>query len=110
MTQPAPSEVVLEPLAVPSSTRTSQPPLRRMEFAPHAAPCHCPSDTRPWSPTVTDKKAWTKPELIVLVRGRPEEAVLGACKTLGGAGGDSTAAGGCAKTGCSPTCDSRIGS
>jgi hypothetical protein len=27
------------------------------------------------------KKAWKKPELIVLVRGRPEEAVLAACKT-----------------------------
>ena len=27
------------------------------------------------------KKAWFKPALIVLVRGRPEEAVLTACKT-----------------------------
>ena len=26
------------------------------------------------------KKTWSKPELIVLVRGKPEEAVLGACK------------------------------
>lgn len=26
------------------------------------------------------KKAWAKPELIVLVRGKPEEAVLNACK------------------------------
>ena len=25
-------------------------------------------------------KAWEKPKLIVLVRNRPEEAVLGACK------------------------------
>ena len=31
-------------------------------------------------------KKWTKPELIILVRSRPEEAVLGACK---GGGGDS---------------------
>jgi hypothetical protein len=30
--------------------------------------------------------AWRKPELIVLVRGRPEEAVLGACKTGGALG------------------------
>jgi hypothetical protein len=30
--------------------------------------------------TDTTKKAWSKPELIVLVRGRPEEAVLAACK------------------------------
>ncbi len=27
------------------------------------------------------KKVWTKPQLIVVVRGRPEEAVLLACKT-----------------------------
>jgi len=26
-------------------------------------------------------RAWSKPELIVLVRSRPEEAVLGVCKT-----------------------------
>jgi len=28
------------------------------------------------------KKEWTEPELIVLVRNKPEEAVLGACKTV----------------------------
>ena len=27
------------------------------------------------------KKAWVAPELIVLVRNNPEEAVLGVCKT-----------------------------
>lgn len=27
------------------------------------------------------KKKWDKPELIVLVRGKPEERVLSACKT-----------------------------
>ena len=27
-----------------------------------------------------EKRPWTKPELIVLLRGRPEEAVLRACK------------------------------
>ncbi len=27
------------------------------------------------------KKAWVRPELIVLVRGKPEEAVLGTCKS-----------------------------
>ena len=26
------------------------------------------------------KKSWSNPELIVLVRGKPEEAVLGGCK------------------------------
>jgi hypothetical protein len=30
----------------------------------------------------TEKKQWTKPELIVLVRSKPEEAVLAACKAL----------------------------
>lgn len=29
------------------------------------------------------KKSWKKPELIVLVRSRPEESVLGFCKTGG---------------------------
>lgn len=28
------------------------------------------------------KKEWTKPKLIALYRGRPEEAVLGTCKTI----------------------------
>lgn len=28
----------------------------------------------------TTKKAWSKPQLLVLVRSNPEEAVLGACK------------------------------
>ena len=26
------------------------------------------------------RRAWSSPELIVLVRGKPEEAVLGSCK------------------------------
>jgi hypothetical protein len=30
-----------------------------------------------------EKKPWVRPELIVLVRGRPEEAVLTACKGHG---------------------------
>ena len=29
------------------------------------------------------KKAWKTPELIILVRGKPEEAVLEVCKTTG---------------------------
>lgn len=32
------------------------------------------------------KPQWEKPELIVLLRTRPEEAVLAACKTGGHAG------------------------
>jgi hypothetical protein len=33
-----------------------------------------------------NKHAWKKPELTVLVRSRPEEAVLAGCKTLGQSG------------------------
>lgn len=29
------------------------------------------------------RKTWQKPKLVVLVRGRPEECVLSACKTGG---------------------------
>jgi len=35
------------------------------------------------------KKMWAKPELIVLVRNNPAEAVLGACKTMAGMGPDT---------------------
>jgi len=31
--------------------------------------------------TMKEKKKWTTPQLIVLVRGEPEEGVLAACKT-----------------------------
>jgi hypothetical protein len=42
-----------------------------------------------------NRKVWKKPKLIVLVRGRPEEAVLQACKSdsVGGPGGGSCAVG-----------------
>ena len=33
-----------------------------------------------------EKKVWSEPELIVMVRSRPEEAVLAACKKAGGSG------------------------
>ncbi|MCX6844806.1 MAG: hypothetical protein NTX53_21290 [candidate division WOR-3 bacterium] len=33
------------------------------------------------------KKEWHKPELTVVVRGKPEEAVLGGCKTVGPSAG-----------------------
>ena len=29
------------------------------------------------------KKKWEKPKLVVLVRGMPEEAILGVCKNAG---------------------------
>ncbi len=40
--------------------------------------------------TDTMKRAWTKPELIVLVRNKPEERVLGTCKGVGGGPGTDT--------------------
>ena len=37
------------------------------------------------------KKRWVKPQLVVLVRGKPEESVLGICKTgTAGEAGPST--------------------
>jgi hypothetical protein len=47
-------------------------------------------------------KGWKKPELIVLVRGRPEEAVLKTCKYSGQSGPDDT---GCTSTGPSGKCN-----
>jgi hypothetical protein len=40
-----------------------------------------------------DKKVWEKPELLVLVRTKPEEAVLTGCKTFNaqGSSGDACA-------------------
>jgi len=35
------------------------------------------------------KKTWIKPELIVLVRSKPEEAILRACKTWTGTIGNA---------------------
>ena len=34
----------------------------------------------------TTRETWEKPQLLVLVRHKPEEAVLGACKAAGGLG------------------------
>ena len=36
-----------------------------------------------------EKKEWSEPELIVLVRSKPEETVLTACKTASMAGANS---------------------
>ncbi len=33
---------------------------------------------------VMQKKKWCKPQLVVLFKGKPEEAVLSACKCIGG--------------------------
>ena len=40
-------------------------------------------------------KTWSKPELIVLVRGKPEEAVLETCKGDGNWTGANSADGDC---------------
>ena len=41
------------------------------------------------------KKTWITPQLIELVRGAPEEAVLTACKTTGNVGGPQATDIGC---------------
>ena len=46
------------------------------------------------------KKSWSEPELIVLVRGKPEEGVLTNCKSEAiPEGGPYVGAGGCGKFG-----------
>jgi hypothetical protein len=42
-----------------------------------------------------DKKKWSKPQMVILFRGKPEEFVMHACKQSGGTIGP--AAGNCAK-------------
>ncbi len=41
------------------------------------------------------KKPWTEPELIVIVRNKPEESVLAGCKVNPGDDGPATAANAC---------------
>ena len=43
------------------------------------------------------RRAWSRPELIVLVRSGPEEAVLTTCKVVGGVQADVTIHIGCTK-------------
>ncbi len=47
------------------------------------------------------KKTWTEPELIVIARGKPEEAVLGGCKAFESSACPSNLGAGCAETSCS---------
>ena len=57
------------------------------------------------------KKVWVEPELIVLVRNKPEEAVLGACKTIGVNGDIANTDNACMYiAGCSDPCSSLMGS
>ena len=41
------------------------------------------------------KKKWKKPELLVLVRGKPEEYVLTSCKLVSGGAGSGASYGSC---------------
>ena len=45
-------------------------------------------------------KPWQKPELTVLVRSKPEEAVLRSCKNDAGSGSNASAQGSCTYTIC----------
>ena len=57
------------------------------------------------------KKTWTEPELIVIVRGKPEEGVLWLCKDEFSGGGSGGQNGGCwAEVGGCLSCDSSAGS
>lgn len=49
----------------------------------------------------TAKKTWVKPELVVLARSNPEEAVLGACKNTTVSGTTAFVYGSCDQSGCS---------
>jgi len=51
------------------------------------------------------KKIWKRPQLQVLTRTKPEEAVLAACKTVSSGGGGVKAANdGCWQSGCGASC------
>jgi hypothetical protein len=52
----------------------------------------------------TEKKQWAKPELIVLVRSKPEEAVLDSCKGKPGTSGADSANSMCLKAECISPC------
>ena len=51
------------------------------------------------------KKEWRKPELIVLVRSKPEEDVLVICKFTSVRGGPSYVNHACRKTNCTTNCN-----
>ena len=55
------------------------------------------------------KKQWSKPQLIVLGRGKPEENVLGPCKNLT-TSGPTTVVGGCYSEFCVTDCASAFDS
>ena len=57
-----------------------------------------------------EKKIWVMPELIVLVRSKPEEEVLAMCKSggpLGPGAGPSTNNNNCTIPGCGANCSAQ---
>jgi hypothetical protein len=52
------------------------------------------------------KETWESPQLVVLVRGKPEERVLDACKSIpfGGSTGANSTANGCSMEQCGNDC------
>ena len=58
------------------------------------------------------KKSWNKPELTVLVRTRPEEAILGLCKNTDRPGGNADMNSQCKidDFGCGPQCQTQLDS
>ncbi|MBN1559365.1 hypothetical protein JW998_03900 [candidate division KSB1 bacterium] len=50
------------------------------------------------------KKSWQKPQLTVLLRTRPQEAILGQCKNSSAPGGQNSANSQCYKTITGKTC------
>jgi len=55
------------------------------------------------------RKEWVEPELMVLVRSKPEEAVLGACKLMEISAGSENGDAKCGTLSCAP-CDMTTGS
>jgi hypothetical protein len=56
------------------------------------------------------RKAWSRPELIVIVRGRAEEAVLQICKSSGAVGSNSFNSDCAGIAGCGNSCEETSGS
>lgn len=56
------------------------------------------------------RRVWSRPELVVLVRSGPQEAVLTECRTTSEADGPSADLGGCFSTGVCTPCGMERGS
>jgi hypothetical protein len=58
----------------------------------------------------TARNVWKAPELVVLVRNRPEETVLTACKTAEVAPGPANGVAACVSLECTIFCEYGVGS